>query len=97
MTRGVATGRGWLCGGWLCGAGRVCHTTHARATFTPSAIPGAYTASYTVHRLGRVTLWSRRGVPTALVVVRRIPFRPPSRNSVMVSAVQSHLSTLNIC
>jgi hypothetical protein len=63
--------RGWLCGGWLCGAGRVCHTTHARATFTPSAIPGAYTASYTVHRLGRVTLWSRcRGVPTALV--RRI-------------------------
>jgi len=55
---------------------RVCHTTHARATFTPSAIPGACTASYTVHWRGRVTLWSRRGVPTALVVVRRIPFRP---------------------
>ena len=96
MTRGVATGRGWLCGGWLCGAGRVCHTTHARATFTPSAIPGAYTASYTVHRLGLVTLWSRcRGVPTALV--RRILPPAVASNSVMVSAVQSHLSTLNIC
>ena len=65
--------------GWLCGAGRVCHTTHARATFTPSAIPGACTASYTVHRLGRVTLWSRcRGVPTALVVVAPLDPLPPA-------------------
>lgn len=78
MTRGVATGRGWLCRGWLCGAGRVCHTTHARATFTPSAIPGACTASYTVHRRGRVTLWSRRGVPTALVVVAPPDPLPPA-------------------
>ena len=78
---GDDAGRGhrpWVALRWValrCRSG-VPVTTHARATFTPSAIPGAYTASYTVHRLGRVTLWSRcRGVPTALRSARDLTAR----------------------